>query len=69
MVPGLALMFTEGVREETTVILILLEVAEAGDGQGALDVITTVTTSPLLSEEVVNVLFVAPPTLLPLICH
>lgn len=60
---------TEGVTEADTVILIAFDVAVVGEAQGSLDVIITVTTSPLFKVDEVKVEFVAPLTLLPLTCH
>ena len=53
-----------------TVMVNVDEVAVEGDAQAALEVITTPTVWPLVSELVVNVLVVVLlPTLLPFTCH
>ena len=68
VLPGLALMLTEGVTGVVTTIVIELDVAAVGLAQASDDVMTTVTTSPfakVLFEYVL--LFV--PTLLPLSFH
>ena len=59
---------TEGV---TVVVVIVIEllVADTGFAQGSLLVITTVTTSPLLSVELVKVEAVCPLTFTPFIFH
>ena len=67
--PGVPVMETPGVTASVTVIAVVVADAVAGEAHGALDVIITVTRSPLLREEVVNVLFVSPDTFTPLICH
>ena len=67
--PGVPEIVTPGVTVVITEIAEVEADAVAGEAHGAFEVIITVTTSPLLSEEVVNVLFVAPDTSPPLICH
>ena len=59
---------TEGV---TVVVVIVIEllVADTGFAQGSLLIITTVTTSPLLSVELVKVEAVCPLTFTPFIFH
>ena len=59
---------TEGV---TVVVVIVIEllVADTGFAQGSLLVITTVTTSPLLSVELVKMEAVCPTTFTPFIFH
>ena len=52
-VPVVSAIDTEGVTAGLTVIVILLEVAGLPITPGRLEVITQVTTCPLLSEEVV----------------
>lgn len=69
MLVVLAEMLTDAATEVATVIVIVLEVAVAGDAQAALDVRITVTLSPLASVEDVNVEAVAPPAFAPFICH
>ena len=46
-------MVTEGTTEGFTVIVIVLDVTEAGDAQVAVEVITHETTCPLVREVVV----------------
>jgi hypothetical protein len=61
-------MLTDGVRDEVTVIVIDADVAVVGDAQAAVDVMTQVTTAPVVRVVVVYVvLFV--PTLVPLTFH
>jgi hypothetical protein len=62
-------MLTEGTTTSVTVIVIPEDVAVNGEAHAALDVITTVTTSPLFKVVLVKVADVAPPTFVPLICH
>ena len=62
-------MVTLGVTVVITEIAEVEADAVVGEAHGAFDVIITVTTSPLFSEVDVNVLFVAPDTFPPLICH
>ena len=64
----LAVIDTVGVTEAAMMVIeLLVTVGEVV--QLALLVITTETTSPLLSEELVKVDEVAPATSVPLICH
>ena len=61
-------MLIAGVSIEATFIVIKLDAAVAGEGQTALEVIITVTTSPLVNVEEFSVgEFV--PTLIPFTCH
>ena len=61
-------MDTDGVTVELTVMLIELEVAVAGEAQLKLEVMITVTTSPLAKVVVVKTSeFV--PALVPFTCH
>ena len=61
-------MLTDGVRDEVTVIVIDADVAVVGEAHAAVDVMTQVTTAPLVSVVVVYVaLFV--PTLVPFTFH
>ena len=53
-------ILTEGVTEGFTVIVIPVEVAVAGEAHSALEVMITVTTSPLLRVVLVKVEAVAP---------
>ena len=46
VLPGLALMLTDGATVSVTAIVIKFDVAVAGLAQASDDVITTVTTSP-----------------------
>ena len=65
---GLAVILTAGVRMGFTNIVILLEVALAGETQFAFDVRITFTISPFSNDEELNVgEFV--PTLIPLTFH
>ena len=59
---------TDGVTE-VVVMFIGLLVAVVGLAQGSLLVITTVTASPLLSDEVVKIDDVCPATFTPFIFH
>ena len=59
---------TEGVTEEATVIVIMLEEAVVGEAQAALEVITTVIWSPLTSVLEENVALLVP-TFVPLTFH
>ena len=63
-----AVIVTMGTSGMVRFATILLE-SVAGLGQAALEVITTSTTSPLRSVEVVKVEVVAPPTLILFTCH
>jgi hypothetical protein len=64
-----AVTLTLGVMSGFTVIVVPAEVAVVGEAQPALEVITTVTTCPLVNVELVKVAPVAPETFTPLICH
>ena len=64
----LAAIDTDGVTV-VAVIGIALLVAVVGLAHGSLEVMTTVTTSPLARVVVVNEAAVCPATLPPLICH
>ncbi len=69
MLVVLATILIAGVTEPPVVVIVkLLEVAVVVVRQFALDVSTTVTTSPLFRAEVVNVAELVP-TLLPFIFH
>ena len=46
VLPGLALMLTDGATDPVTIIVIPADVAVVGFAQANDDVITTVTTSP-----------------------
>ncbi len=48
MVEPVEVILTEGTTTGFTVIVIPVDVTAEGEAQGALDVIVTVTTSPLL---------------------
>ena len=50
VLPGVALIFTEGVTVDVTTIVIPVEVAVVGFAQLTVEVITTVTTSPFANE-------------------
>lgn len=69
IVVELAEMLTDAATELDTVIVIVFEVAVAGDAQAALDVIVTLTLSPLANVVDVNVEAVAPLTSTPFTCH
>ena len=64
----LAVIETDGVTDVIEILIELL-VAVAGLAQGSLLVITTVTTSPLLSVELVKMEAVCPTTFTPFIFH
>ena len=49
VVPGLAAMLTDGTIVDPTIIVIPVDVAVAGLTQASEEVITTVTTSPLVN--------------------
>ena len=68
-IPGLAAILTEAGTTAATVIVIVFDVAGDPETQGKEDVIITVMTSPFTKVEEVNVDNVAPPTLVPFICH
>jgi hypothetical protein len=65
---ALAVIDTEGVTELTVIVIVLL-VAVVGFAQGSVLVMTTVTASPLASDEVVKIEEVCPATFTPLIFH
>jgi hypothetical protein len=65
---GETVILTEGTAVGVILATITFESAEGGDGQVADDVISTLTISPFVSEEVVNV-GVFPPVGFPLISH
>ena len=68
VLPGLAAILTEGVTLAFTVMVIPVEVAVAGEGQVAFEVITHVIISPFANEAFVYVVeFV--PTLPPFNFH
>ena len=46
VLPGFALMLTDGVTDPVTIIVIAFDVAVVGLAHASEDVITTVTTSP-----------------------
>ena len=66
--PGLAAILTDGTTIAVTVMVILLDVAVAGDAQVAVEVITQVTASPFTNTAFVYVLLFVP-TLLPFNFH
>ena len=51
VLPGDALMLTDGATVAVTAIVIALDVAVVGLAQASDEVITTVTTSPFVNEE------------------
>ena len=57
---GTATILTAGVSAGLTTIVTVLDVAVAGEGQTALEVITTVTISPLVNEDELKVEAFAP---------
>ena len=59
---------TEGVTDEAAVMVMVFEVAVVGEAQAALEVITTLTWSPL-ARELDEKLALLVPTLVPLIFH
>jgi hypothetical protein len=61
-------MLTDGVTDVLTVIVIAFDVAVVGDAHGELDVMTHVTTAPLVSVADVYVALLVP-TLVPLTFH
>ena len=63
-----AAIATAGVTTAERVIVILLEVAVAGNAQAALDVMITVTLSPFVNAAVVYVAAFVP-ALTPFTCH
>ena len=69
-VVALAAMLTLAVSVGFTVIVMLLEVAGEPVKQGdAVEVISTVTISPLVNVDPVKVDAVSPGTLIPFTCH
>lgn len=64
---GTAATVTEGVTVGVTTMVIVLDVAVLGETQAALEVMITVTLSPLFSELDVKVAPV--PELVPFTCH
>ena len=66
--PGFALMLTDGVTPDVTIIVIPVDVAVVGLAQASDEVITTVTTSPLANALFEYVLLFVP-TLLPFSFH
>ena len=68
VLPGFALMFTDGVTDPVTIIVIAFDVAVVGLAQAIDDVITTVTTSPFTKPAFEYVLLFVP-TLLPFSFH
>ena len=61
-------MVTEGVTAELIVIVMALDVAVVGDAQLAVEVMTHVTTAPVVSVVVVNVALLVP-ALVPFTFH
>ena len=68
VLPGFALMVTDGATVAVIVIVIPFDVAVAGLAQTSEDVITTVTTSPVANALLEYVLLLMP-TLLPFNFH
>ena len=68
VVPGLAVMETDGVTFGATVMVNALDVAVVGDAQGELEVITTVITSPLANVPGVKLALLGP-TFVPFFFH
>ena len=64
----LAAIDTDGVTDVVVMVIALL-VADTGFAQGSLLVIAMLTTSPLLSVELVKVEVVCPATVIPFIFH
>mgnify|MGYP006329446201 FL=1 len=64
----LAAIVTDGVTVVAVMVTALL-VAVTGLAQGSLEVMITVTISPLTRVVVVNVAAISPVTSMPLICH
>ena len=60
LVPDVCAMETDGVTTALTVMVIPFEVAVAGLAQERLDVITQLTTCPLVNVVVVNVVLLVP---------
>jgi hypothetical protein len=69
VLPGFAVILTEGVSVELTCMVTGVAVTLGGLAQEAVEVITTLTVLLLLRVLLLKVLPVAPATLLPLICH
>ena len=69
VVLGLAEILTEAATEETTVIVMVFEVAGDPVAQLNEEVMITVITSPFTKVDEVYVEDVAPPILLPFNCH
>ena len=63
-----AVIDTEGVTDEATVMVMVFEVAVVGEAQAALEVIVTVTWSPL-ARELDEKLALLVPTFTPLTFH
>ena len=68
VLPGFALIVTEGVTDPVTTIVIAFDVAVVGLAQASDDVITTETTSPFTNAVLEYVLLLVP-TLLPFSFH
>jgi hypothetical protein len=62
------LIVTVGITLPLIVMVIALEVAVVGDAHAAVEVITQVTTCPLVSADVVKVVLLVP-ALVPFTCH
>jgi hypothetical protein len=58
-------MLTDGVTDGLTVMVIALEVAVVGDAHDAVEVMTQVTTCPLVSAVVVYVALLVPTLVVP----
>jgi hypothetical protein len=69
IVAPVEVMLTEAGTAAETIMVMVLDVAVVGDAHVALDVMITVTRSPFTRLEDVKVDEVAPPTLIPFICH
>ena len=68
VLPGLAVMLTDGTTVDPTIIVMPVEVAVVGLAQEIEDVITTVITSPL-ANELFEYVLVFVPTLFPFRFH
>jgi len=68
VLPGLAAMLTDGVTFAVTVIVMALDVAEAGLAHAKDDVISQVTTSPFVSDALEYEMLLVP-TLFPFNFH
>ena len=66
--PELKAMLTLGAIAAVMVMVKPFDVAVVGEGHVALDVITQVTTCPLVNEDEVNVALLVP-ALVPFTCH